>query len=59
MAVLVGELAVPCYLQTAIAGAMLVLGYYRIDIDREAVLIGSICCNINWVNSVRPGKEQR
>ena len=31
--VLGGELAVPCYLQTALAGSMLVLGYYRIDID--------------------------
>ena len=59
MAVLDGELAVPCHLQTALAGSMLMLGYYRMGIGKRTVLIGPTCRNIKWVNPVRPGREQR
>ena len=54
-----GELAVPCNLQSAIAGLKLLLGLYLLIFEGRINIDMQIFCNVHRMNPVRPEKEQR
>ena len=54
-----GELAVPCNLQSAIAGLMLLLGLHLLIFEGRINIDMQILCNVHGMNPVRPEKEQR
>ena len=54
-----GELAVPCNLQSATAGLMLLLGLCLVIFEGRINIDMQIFCNMYEMNPVRPEREQR